>query len=229
MQLSIPIPPTRLTIDDAEAALVERAKHDREAFAILYRRHYGMIVGYIYRRIGDAHAAEDLTADVFTAALRHLPRYRQRGVPIKAWLYRIATTTVNRWVRRQQRRSVIEGFFAAMRAEPGESVERGVPTSIPSGGNGAVRHEVPESDAERARRALLALPPKFQTVLSLHYLEGLSLEDIASAVGCRLGTVKSRLSRGRDSLRERLTAAGRREPGEMSGPTNQTPKGDVRA
>lgn len=224
MQLAIPIPQTHLTIDDAEAALVERAKRDREAFAILYRRHYGMIVGYILRRIGDAHAAEDLTADVFTAALRYLPRYRQRGVPIKAWLYRIATTTVNRWVRRQQRRSVIEGFFAAMRG-PSEG-------DGPGDGNGSVRHDLPRTDAERARLALLALPPKFQTVLSLHYLEGLSLQDIAVAVGCRLGTVKSRLSRGRDAMRERLSNGRPPEAGVAgsgSGPSNVPPKGDVSA
>ena len=225
MQLAIPIPQTHLTIDDAEAALVERAKRDREAFAILYRRHYGMIVGYIHRRIGNPHAAEDLTADVFTAALRYLPRYRQRGVPIKAWLYRIATTTVNRWVRRQQRRSVIEGFFAAMRG-PTDGNGAG------DGGNGSVRHDVPETDAERARLALLALPPKYQTVLSLHYLEGLSLQDVAIAVGCRLGTVKSRLSRGRDAMRERLLKSRPPEAdtaGGASGPSNVPPKGDVSA
>ncbi|GMU33654.1 MAG: RNA polymerase sigma factor [Planctomycetia bacterium] len=225
MQLAIPIPQTHLTIDDAEAALVERAKRDREAFAILYRRHYGMIVGYILRRIGDAHAAEDLTADVFTAALRYLPRYRQRGVPIKAWLYRIATTTVNRWVRRQQRRSVIEGFFAAMRGPTDGN-------GASSGGNGSVRHDLPETDAERARLALLELPPKFQTVLSLHYLEGLSLQDIAVAVGCRLGTVKSRLSRGRDAMRERLLKRRPPEAGAASSgtsPSNVAPKGDVSA
>lgn len=225
MQLSIPIPPTHLTIDDAEVALVERAKRDREAFAILYRRHYAMIVGYIVRRIGDAHAAEDLTADVFTAALRHLPRYRQRGVPIRAWLYRIATTTVNRWVRRQQRRSVIESLFAALRSPPGGIDDVG-------GGNGSVRHDLPESDAERARVALLALAPKYQTVLSLHYLEGMSLEEIAQAVGCRLGTVKSRLSRGRDAMRERLMVGRRPEVGaacDASRPSKNPPKGDVSA
>jgi RNA polymerase sigma-70 factor (ECF subfamily) len=60
---------------------------------------------------------------------------------------------------------------------------------------------------DQARRALLALPPKYQSVLALHYLEGMSVEEVALAVGCRMGTVKSRLSRGRQALRDILVAA----------------------
>ena len=48
------------------------------------------------------------------------------------------------------------------------------------------------------------LPPKYQAVLSLHYLEGLAVKEVAAVLGCRMGTVKSRLSRGRQALRERL-------------------------
>jgi RNA polymerase sigma-70 factor, ECF subfamily len=59
-------------------------------------------------------------------------------------------------------------------------------------------------DQEFARRALLTLPPKFQTVLSLHYLEGLDLKAVATVLGCRVGTVKSRLARAREALREAL-------------------------
>lgn len=119
---------------------------------------------------------------------------------------------------------MIEGFFAAMRG-PSES-------DGPGDGNGSARHDLPRTDAERARLALMALPPKYQTVLSLHYLEGLSLQDIAVAVGCRLGTVKSRLSRGRDAMRERLSKGRPPEAGTAgseSGPSNVPPKGDVSA
>jgi RNA polymerase sigma-70 factor (ECF subfamily) len=58
---------------------------------------------------------------------------------------------------------------------------------------------------EHARTALLSLRPKHQAVLALHYLEGLSLEEVAAVIGCRVGTVKSRLSRARVALRDRLT------------------------
>ena len=88
---------------DGERELVERAKRDSQAFALLYRRYYPAIVGYVYRRVGDRHTAEDLVAEVFLTALRYLPRYRYRGVPVRAWFYRIATNEVNRWARKQGR------------------------------------------------------------------------------------------------------------------------------
>jgi RNA polymerase sigma-70 factor (ECF subfamily) len=55
-----------------------------------------------------------------------------------------------------------------------------------------------------AKLALLALAPKHQAVLALHYLEGLAIKDVAAILGCRVGTVKSRLARARDALRARL-------------------------
>ena len=95
-----------LTGDERE--LIERAKRDREAFSVLYRRHYSMLAAHVYRRTGNVHATEDLVADVFLTALRTLPRYRYRGIPVRFWLLRIATNAVNRWARRQRRHAVAE-------------------------------------------------------------------------------------------------------------------------
>lgn len=184
MQLPVSLYSAAIPHDDGERQLIEQAKNDRQAFAVLYRRHYPMIAGYIYRRVGNAHLTEDLVAEVFLTAMRYLPRYRQRGAPWRAWLYRIATSTLTRWVKRERRRLVVEE--ERMLHTPGA-------TSADS-----------KPDAERARVAMLTLPPKHQAVLSLHYLEGMSLEEVAATIGCRLGTVKSRLSRGRDALREKL-------------------------
>ncbi len=174
--------------DDAdERALVERAQRDREAFAVLYRRHYAALATHVYRRTGDRHATEDLVSDVFLTALRSLSRYRYRGVPLRFWLFRIATNVVNRWARRQRR-----GASASLEAH---RLEPACPRSVSRDG---------EADVERAQGALLALPPRFQAVLSLHYLEGLAVRDVAAVLGCREGTVKSRLARARDALREKL-------------------------
>lgn len=173
---------------DDERDLINRAKRDRDAFAELYRRHSHGVAAHIYRRTGDPHATEDLVADVFLAALRALPRYRYRGVPLRFWLLRIATNAVNRWVRRRRR-----GATADLHVAEDVNVDAG--SSMTDG----------EVDAEHALRALLRLAPKYQAVLSLHYLEGLSVREVAAVVGCRAGTVKSRLARARDALRARLT------------------------
>jgi len=178
---------TRESADSSEAGLIERAKRDPEAFAALYRMHYAPIAGYVRRRVGNGHTAEDLTAEVFVTMLRTLRRYRYRGAPFRAWLYRIATNTVNRWARRERRR--VERGRARVAAQA-------------DGSDGTSGNAQP--DTEAARRALLALKPKHQSVLALHYLEGLSVEDVASVIGVRIGTVKSRMSRAREALREEL-------------------------
>lgn len=184
MELELTAGMPELTGVAAEQDLIDRARHDRDAFAVLYRRHYQSIAGYIYRRVGSVHTTEDLTADVFIAALRTLGRYRHRGLPIKAWLYRIATNRVNRWARRERRKAL-----ARLTVDP-------------------ISQDMPQTKAvltsEFVRTALLTLPPKFQTVIALHHLEGMALADIAVALGCREGTIKSRLSRGREALRRRL-------------------------
>jgi len=169
---------------DGERELVERAKHDREAFATLYRRHYQPIGRYIFRRVGDRHLTDDLLADVFMIALRNLYRYRYRGLPFRSWLYRIATNRVNRWARRARKRMVrqLDTPLADERIAPPDAAIK----------------------SDEAREALLKLAPKYQAALVLHYIEGMSITDVATVCGCRTGTVKSRLSRGRDALRQYL-------------------------
>jgi len=169
---------------DGERELVERAKHDRDAFATLYRRHYQTIGRYIFRRVGDRHLTDDLVADVFMIALQNLPRYRHRGLPFRSWLYRIATNCVNRWARRSRKRRFrqLDTPLADERIAPPDEATK----------------------SNEARQALLKLAPKFQAALVLHYIEGMSIEDNAAVCGCRTGTVKSRLSRGREALRQHL-------------------------
>ena len=173
---------------ESEREVIERAKRDPRAFAELYRRHYTAIAGYVYRRIGNAHTTEDLVAETFMTAMRALPRYRHRGTPIRAWFYRIATNTVSRWVRRDRHRSV-----------------RGLDECSPSDASVTTSVMNEPANLEHARTALLSLKPKHQAVLTLHYLEQMRVEEVAAVIGCRVGTVKSRLSRAREALRDRLT------------------------
>src|SRR5262245_50756456 len=79
---------------DTERAVTSPIRHDRDSFTRLYREHSPPIGRYIYRRVGDTHLVEDLMADVFLAAWRGLGGWRCRGLPIRAWLYRIASNRV---------------------------------------------------------------------------------------------------------------------------------------
>ncbi len=73
-----------------EPALIELARREPEAFARLYRAHYAAIQRYLRRRLGSPELVEDAVSDTFVAALQNLHRYRCRGVPFRAWLYRLA-------------------------------------------------------------------------------------------------------------------------------------------
>jgi len=172
-----------------DARLIERARHDREAFAELYRAHYAAIGAYLFRRCGDVHATEDLLSEVFLSAFRALPRFEVRAVPLRAWLYRIATHAANRHLRR-----------AARRPEPIE--EPGALIDAKSERRG--EHDAADERAY-VQRCLRRIAPDHQAVLVLHYVEGLSVLEIAGALRCRPGTVKSRLARGRAAL-ERVMA-----------------------
>lgn len=167
---------------DDERVLVERACVDRAAFALLYRRHYPGLVAHIRRRTGDLHLAEDLAADVFLAALKALHNFRYCGISVRCWLLRIATNAVNRWARRRRRTTPLE--------HAPESADPASPRDALA--------------VEQAQRALLAIAPHYQAVLTLHYLEGLPVLEIAAILGRRVGTVKSRLARAREALRAEL-------------------------
>jgi RNA polymerase sigma-70 factor (ECF subfamily) len=168
---------------EAEHRLLEAAKHDTNALSELYRQHYEAISRHVVRRVGQRTIAEDLVADVFLTMVRYLPRYRIGPTPFRHWLYRLATNRVNRWARWQSRRA-----WQQLQDVPSRK-----------------RESDQQAEADHVRAALLTLPLRFQSVLALHYLEEMGLEDISQILGCPLGTVKSRLARGRAMLRTLLT------------------------
>jgi RNA polymerase sigma-70 factor (ECF subfamily) len=168
-------------IGSDEAALIERAKTDPQALAAIYRRYEPRMAAYVVRRIGRTHEAEDLVANVFLAMVQGLAGYRAGEAPFVAWLYRIASNEINRWIRKRRIRS----FF-------------GLYTEI------AAAAESPD-EAEQLRVALSQLPLHYQTALSLHYLEDLSINECAAVIGTAPGTVKSRLARGRELLKAKLS------------------------
>ncbi len=170
-----------------ERELIERSATDPASVADLYRRHHAAIGQYIQRRVGCSHDAEDLIAETFMAMVRYLPKYRMWGVPFRAWLYRLATNQVNRWAKRNRR--------AAMKTLTAKAEQ------TPIANDGSLDRMI---EAEEVRLALLSVSPRYQAVLSLHYMEGMSVTEIAQVLRCAEGTVKSRLARGREKMRTQL-------------------------
>ncbi len=176
------LPGTSASVSE-EARLIEKARSDPEAVAQLFRDHYGLMVRYISRRTGNRAVTDDLVSEVFLTMVRYLPKYRIGQTPFQAWLYRLATNQVNRWAKRQRR-------YACQQLQDYEA-----PTD----------QQPDQESVAQIRAALLTLPVHYQSALALHYLEEMSVEAVAQVLCCAIGTVKSRLARGRELLRSLLS------------------------
>lgn len=171
---------------DAELMAATR-RGDRDAFAQLVDRHKDALVGYLGRLTGCPERARDLAQDTFLRLYQRSARYEERG-QCKALLYRIATNLV----RSEQRRERRFRLLAPLLGRPAETA--------PDDGDPLLAREA----RSQVGRALSALPLRYRVPLVLHEIEGWSYADVARQLGCREGTVKSRVHRGRQRLKEML-------------------------
>lgn len=182
--------PTVTTDTDTDSALMARvARGDRAAFALLVDRHKDGLVAYLARLTGSPDRGEDLAQEAFLRVFRSAESYRERG-HFTAFLYRIATNLVRSEARRERRWRLLAPELWA----PGAAVEE------PRGPRLLARRELQRRLAE----AVAALPVSLRAPLVLYEIEGWPQRDIARALGCREGTVKSRIHRARARLREEL-------------------------
>lgn len=175
--------------NSGDAELIIRAQRgEANAIGRLYDRHRESIFRYLWVRLDDRQLAEDLTGDVFTRMLDALPRYQMKGLPFRAWLYRIAHNLLVDHVRKMNHHSTV-ALDAAEEVgsddEPGQTIEQLQLT-------------------ERLQTALLNLEPTQSEVIALRFLAGLSLRETALALGKTEAAVKALQYRGLSSLRRTL-------------------------
>ncbi len=173
----------------AEAELVLRAQRgDERAFETLIRPYEEIAFRVAYLITGGAAEAEDAVQDGFVNAWRSLARFR-RGEPLRPWLLRIVANAA-----RNRRRSAGRRAQLTLRAQS----EQGSGDAAPSPEAVVVARE----ERRRLLAALESLPEKARVVLACRFLLGLSEEETATALGLRIGTVKSRTVRALDRLRD---------------------------
>ena len=194
--LEFPLGSRTDTIDE-DQILVSAAREDSEAAGRLYDKYYGEIVRYIYHCTFDHTVTEDLTSNVFLAALRHIGRYKWRQIPFRAWLYRIATNEVRMHWRQRKR-------IAAFSLQPDSSSQQEqiceLESSNPSAGDSVAASE----EYRMVHKALLKLRMKYRTVIILRYFEDKAIAEICEITGRKEGTVKSQLHRGLARLQDIL-------------------------
>lgn len=170
------------------------AKGDEEAFTLLYRRHQAAIYRFALRMTGNAWAAEEIVQDVFMTLMREPKKYDARRGTLGAFLYGVARNRVMKHLERLPREVSIEE----------KSKNRsGARMELQDALTPAVWAEKRER-MERVRAAVLELPPEFREALVLCELEEMSYEEAAQMAGCPIGTIRSRLHRGRALLMAKL-------------------------
>ncbi len=169
-----------------DGRLIARARSDPEAFVRLYRMHYDAIFRYCAHRLFERAAAEDVTSQVFLKVVEKFGSFMGDEQQFRNWLYKIATNAVNHHLRKTARRNnLLEGAAEQTNSHDddyGASSER----------------------LTLLREAVLALKPRYQTIITLRFFENLKLTEIAEVLGSSPGTVRSQLARALAKLRKVL-------------------------
>ena len=179
---------SRPEILDEDDMLVSAARQDSEAVGRLYDKYYTKILNYIYRCTFDSAVTEDLTSNVFLAALRHLERYGWQRIAFRAWLYRIATNEVRMHWRRQKR-------IASISLQADGSGRKQI-CELENAGPSAGDRLAAAEEYSLLHKALQQLRMKYRTVIILRYFEDKAIAEICEITGRREGTVKCQLHRG---------------------------------
>lgn len=197
--------------EEAEDKLVAAAQRgDLTAFNQLVTTHEQRVYNLAYRMLNEAEAAADATQDAFLQAYRALAQYR--GGSFKSWLLRITSNICYDRLRARNRR-------------PSTSLEALIEDAEKVGGSDLALLEDPQGDpvdhatrrelARELAQALQSLPEEQRVVVVLSDVQGMSYEEIVQITGASLGTVKSRISRGRLKIREYLQKTKELLPGDL--------------
>jgi RNA polymerase sigma-70 factor (ECF subfamily) len=177
-----------------DVLLRRAAKGDEEAFTLLYRRHQAAMYRFALRMTGSAWAAEEIVQDVFMTLMRDPKKYDAQRGTLGGYLYGIARNRVMKHLERLPREVPLE-----QKNEDGTGPGIVLQDAL-TPASWAETHE----RMDQVRAAVSELPPEFREAVVLCELEELSYEEAAQSAGCPIGTIRSRLHRGRALLLAKL-------------------------
>jgi RNA polymerase sigma-70 factor (ECF subfamily) len=186
-------------VDTGDLGLVQRVQRgDKTAFDLLVLKYQHKVVKLVTRYLRDPSDAEDVAQEAFIKAYRAIPQFRGDSA-FYTWLYRIAINTAKNAIVSRDR-SPVDFNLDLQNVEESSSMQLRLADA-----------ETPESllqteeIRETVNQAIEALPEDLRTAIVLRELEGLSYEDIALAMDCPVGTVRSRIFRAREAIDKRLS------------------------
>src|SRR5580704_8400202 len=212
-----------ITTEDA-ALVADRKAGSEAAFAILIAQYHQPLYSLIARSLNDPADAADITQEVFIKVFRSIRGFHGEA-SLRTWLYRIAlheASNQRRWWSRHKKQEItIDSPIESDDDESGLCLS----ATLADHGESPFDHAVQAEERERIEAALRQLPEAFRTVVILREIEGFAYEEISEILNVNLGTVKSRLTRGRSALRALLSTESVIPPaGSASYPLPETPK-----
>lgn len=205
-----PTPPATPTLvsrtpaPDADQALVQRclAGEDRafELLVIKYQRRVERLIG---RMVRDSDLVQDIAQETFIRAYRALPQFRGEA-QFYTWLYRIAVNTAKKQLLEMKRDPVV--LMSALKSDEDDETS-GLESELMGQAADSATPEAELASKEIAlavNAALQALPEELRQAITLREMDGLSYEDIAQALDCPIGTVRSRIFRAREAISARI-------------------------
>jgi RNA polymerase sigma-70 factor (ECF subfamily) len=179
-----------LASSDEDRLVLRAQAGDAAAFDELLRRYERPLFRHVYRMMRDEDASYDVLQDTYIAILRSIRKLRSRA-SFRPWAYGVATRTCLKALSRRRRRAVAV-------PQPSTPDLRPLPDSLASA----------REDAERLLEQIVLLSPRVRTVILLHFIEELTLREVAAALEISIGTVKSRLAAGLAKLRQTQETGG---------------------
>ncbi len=174
---------------DQEQKLVEEAKRDPANFAVLYDKFFDQIYRYVFRRVSDKEAVNDLVSQTFYDALAHIKSFEWRGFSFSAWLYKIAHNNVLKWYRSN-------GRFQTVEIEEGRNIPDEKVDPVKDARNGELRDEVAE--------VLVQLEPEEREIIRLKFFEEASNIEIAEIMGLSANHIGVKVFRALKKVKQLL-------------------------
>ncbi|HLS21546.1 MAG TPA: RNA polymerase sigma factor RpoE [Paenalcaligenes sp.] len=185
---------------DVDAELVTRVQRgDKRAFDLLVLKYQRRIMRLLGRMVRDVDEVEDLAQETFIKAYRAIGQFRGDSA-FYTWLYRIAINTARNWQTQQYRRPQTVTPFENEEGETFDQLDNLTDISTP----GSILFS--KQVAQTIEQTMDNLPDELRTALELREVEGMTYEEIAQAMDCPIGTVRSRIFRAREAVANALRA-----------------------
>jgi RNA polymerase sigma-70 factor (ECF subfamily) len=183
---------------DIDAALVTRVQQgDKKAFDLLILKYQRKIIRLLSRMIRDQNEIEDVAQEAFIKAYKALPQFRGDSA-FYTWLYRISINTARNWLSQNSRRPSSPNMNVSENDETFSEIDNLTDSHTPEA------EMVSREIAASVNQTIESLPEELRQAIVMREIDGMSYEDIALAMSCPIGTVRSRIFRAREAIATKL-------------------------